>query len=133
MFIWSLLSYKHVLYVCVSCKKAAYTGFVIPSRYYTSLLFGLMVKFGPSVFYLFGPSIINLVLQFYIYSVLRIWSTSTSLVFSPNLATNFPKIEFFQIWHKLLFFFKVRCSEMCQTNDEIFRQCGKTIKNVKSP
>ena len=33
-----------------------------------------MVKFGLSVFYFFGPSVINLVLRFSIYSVLRIWS-----------------------------------------------------------
>ena len=39
---------------------------LIPSRYYTSLLFSLMVKF--------GPSIINSGIQFSIYSVLRIRS-----------------------------------------------------------
>ena len=33
-----------------------------------------MVKFGHPVFYSFGPPVINLVLQFSIYSVLQIWS-----------------------------------------------------------
>ena len=33
-----------------------------------------MVKFGPLVFYLFGPPVINLVLRFSIYSVLWIRS-----------------------------------------------------------
>ena len=37
--------------------------------------FSHMDKFGPSVFYLFGPSVKNLVLRFSIYSVLRIRSS----------------------------------------------------------
>ena len=48
---------------------------VIPSRYYTSLLFYLMVIFGLLVFYLFGRSVSFSVIQFSIYSVLRIRST----------------------------------------------------------
>ena len=47
----------------------------ISSRYYIGSFFGLVVKFSHSVFYLFGPSVKNLVLWFSIYSVLRIWST----------------------------------------------------------
>ena len=34
-----------------------------------------VIEFGPSVFYLFGPSVKNSVLWFSIYSVLRIRST----------------------------------------------------------
>ena len=45
----------------------------IQSRYHTSYLFGPMGIFGPSVFYLFGPLVINSVLQFSIYSALQIW------------------------------------------------------------
>ena len=45
--------------------SAVLNGLVIPSEYYTSLLFGLMVKFGRMVFYLFGPSVcIYLVVRF---------------------------------------------------------------------
>ena len=38
-------------------------------------ILGVKYKFGPSVFYLFGPLVKNLVLRFSIYSVLRIRST----------------------------------------------------------
>ena len=34
--------------------SAILNGFVIPRRYYTTLLFVVMVKFRPMVFYLFG-------------------------------------------------------------------------------
>ena len=61
----SLIYRVHISYI--SCD--------ILSRYYIGSLFGLVVKFGPLVFYLFGPSVKNLVIQFSIYSVLRIWST----------------------------------------------------------
>ena len=43
-----------------------------------------MVKFGPLVFYLFGPLVINLVLWFSIYSVLRIGS-NVPVRFFPNI------------------------------------------------
>ena len=48
---------------------------MLPTQYYTSSLFGLIVKFGLSVFYFFGRSVKNLVLQFSISSVPWIWST----------------------------------------------------------
>ena len=38
-------------------------------------ILGVKYEFGPSVFYLFGPSVKNLVLRFSVYSVLRIRST----------------------------------------------------------
>ena len=38
-------------------------------------ILGVKYEFGPSVFYLFGPLVKNLVLRFSIYSVLRIRST----------------------------------------------------------
>ena len=38
-------------------------------------ILGVKYEFGPSVFYLFGPSVKNSVLRFSIYSVLRIRST----------------------------------------------------------
>ena len=54
------------------------TCFVILNRYYTSLLFGLIVIFSILVFYLFGCSVINLVIWYSIYSVL--WIRSNGLV-----------------------------------------------------
>ena len=48
--------------------SAVLNVFEIPSRYYTCLLFGLMVKFGPLVFYLFGPPV-------FIFSVIRFQSS----------------------------------------------------------
>ena len=49
------------------------TSPVFRSPLYTSYFFGLMVIFGPSVFYLFGPLVIFSVVRFSIYSVHRIW------------------------------------------------------------
>ena len=59
---------------------------VIPSGYYTTLLFGRMVIFGPMVFYLFGPPV-------FIYSVMQFWSSDPV---SPNikvLADWHPRLE----------------------------------------
>ena len=50
--------------------------------YSVYLLFRLMVKFGPSVFYLFSPSVEYSVLQFSIYSVIWIRSTVQVQIFA---------------------------------------------------
>ena len=44
----------------------------LQSRYYTRSLSGHIVIFGPSVFYIIGPSVINSVIQFSIDLALRI-------------------------------------------------------------
>ena len=89
---------------------------VIPSRYYTSLLFGLMVINGLLVFYLFRCPVINWVIWFSIYSVLQIWSNDparsflfrnfycvkfqshTSLVYNPKYYNLFRQINLMSIW-----------------------------------
>ena len=71
---------SNVLSFCITCL-------VIPSRYYTSLIFGLMGKFGCLFFYLFGPSVINSVIQFSIYLVLWIQSNVPARI--PILSTIF--------------------------------------------
>ena len=49
-------------YLVGSCSN----WLLIPNRYNTSLLFDLMVIFGSSLFYLFGPSVSFSVIQFFI-------------------------------------------------------------------
>ena len=46
-------------------------------------------EFGPSVFYLFAPSVKNWVLRFSIYSVLQIRSTVPARTKNPRLSSNF--------------------------------------------
>ena len=53
--------------------KAKYLSILILTR--DEILGGFYYEFGPSVFYLFGPLVKNLVLRFSIYSVLRIRSS----------------------------------------------------------
>ena len=75
---------------------------VILSRYYTTSLIGLMVKFGPSVFYLFSPSVINSVFRFSIYSVLQIRSTIPTRKI-PNPLSNTKETRQ-TTWNRLLTF-----------------------------
>ena len=55
-------------------KVFAKVCFVIPSRYYTSLLFGLMVKFSRLVFNFFGPPV-------FIYLVVRSQKTGAQTLY----------------------------------------------------
>ena len=70
---------SNVLSFCITCL-------VIPSRYYTSLIFGLMVKFGCLFFFIrsFGH---KFVIQFSIYLVLWIQSNVPARI--PILSTIF--------------------------------------------
>ena len=75
---------------------------VIPSRYYTSLLFGTMAIFGLIVFYLFCCWVINLVIWFSIYSVLQIWSNGPACFKNTH---SFKKYTSTPKWNMGLYFF----------------------------
>ena len=69
------------MYQPIVSNKTTYlsTSYIIQNNVFINLLykkFSLMVKFGPMVFYLFGHVVKCSVLEFFIYSVLWIWSSN---------------------------------------------------------
>ena len=88
-------------------------------------ILGVKYEFGPSVFYLFGPLIKNLVLRFFIYSVLRIQSTVPAR-FKGNLNQFF---RFSQIYLKKLKVWQPRIGSTSihiSSNRKIF-SCNKSF------